>query len=251
MIGCLPRPMTQSNNCSLVDLLTRTQESSLSMPSTLKETGLKSLTQDKLKNWIFFLKALRKVKVQMMHQISYFGLKPIKELDNARALCMPYEGNTLDMIIILPNKKWPWSGLSCLDTMEKKTKTVDITQVLSGFDKVTVDLTIPKFKVQSTLSFIEPLKKMGITDVFDEELSNLSGIDAKGDLFVSLVIQKVFIEVNEEGAEASAATAVAVSVDVCYRPPPPPPEIFICNRPFYYSSLSNKRGDGIRDPIIT
>ena len=92
---------------------------------------------------------------------------------------------------------------------------------------------------------------MGITDVFDEELSNLSGIDAKGDLFVSLVIQKVFIEVNEEGAEASAATAVAVSVDVCYRPPPPPPEIFICNRPFYYSSLSNKRGDGIRDPIIT
>ena len=63
-------------------------------------------------------------------------------------------------------------------------------------------------------------------------------------MFVSLVIQKAFIEVNEEGAEASAATAVeVVSVDVCYRPPPPPPEIFICNRPFYY--MIRERSSGL------
>ena len=104
----------------------------------------------------------------MMHQISFFGLKTIKELDNARALCMPYKGNTLEMIIILPNKKWPWSGPSCLDSMEEKMKTVDMTQSGYGYRNVLIDLTIPKFKVESTLNFIEPLKKMGITDVFDE-----------------------------------------------------------------------------------
>ena len=79
------------------------------------------------------------------------------------------------------------------------------------FHKVEVDVSIPKFKVESTLDFVEPLKKMGITDVFDQKLSNLSGISAKGDLFVSLVIQKAFIEVHEEGAEASVAAASLVA----------------------------------------
>ena len=122
-------------------------------------------------------------------------------------------------------------------------KNVDLTQVMSGFDQVEVDLTIPKFKVQSTLNFIEPLKKMGITDVFDEELSNLSGINEKEDLFVSLVIQKAFVEVNEEGAESSAATAFRVKKGSSRFSKPPQPNMFICNRPFFY--MIRERSSGL------
>ena len=63
----------------------------------------------------------------MMWLITNFGLKTIEELDNARAVRMPYNGKALDMIVILPNKT---KGLYA---MEKKMKTVDMTQAMSGF----------------------------------------------------------------------------------------------------------------------
>lgn len=64
---------------------------------------------------------------------------------------------------------------------------------------------IPKFKIEYGGSQIEALKKMGITDVFDPEKANLSGISNEPS-FISSAVHKAVIDVNEHGTEAAAAT---------------------------------------------
>ena len=181
----------------------------------------------------FFVDSKTKVRVQMMRQKAKFGLKTIQELDNATALRMPYKGETLDMIIILPNEK------SSLNAVEEKMKTVDMTLALSEFfDGENVRTTIPKFKVESTLELNEPMKRIGVNDVFDIGSADLSGISGTKDLYVSLIVQKAFIEVNEEGAEAAAATGAVMMMRSMVIEPE-----FKCNRPFYY--MIRERSSGL------
>lgn len=180
----------------------------------------------------FFVDPKTTVKVPMMRQKAKFGLKTIKELDDATALRMPYKGETLDMILILPNEKVG------LDATEKKMQTIDLAPALADFyERGNVHTTIPNFKVESTLQLNEPMKMMGVTDVFDMGSADLSGISGKRDLFVSLVVQKAFIEVNEEGAEAAAATGAVMNMRSMVIDPE-----FLCNRPFYYMIRERSSG---------
>ena len=68
--------------------------------------------------------------------------------------------------------------------------------------------------------------------MFEAGKADFSGITDTKELFVSEVIQKAFIEVNEEGGEAAAATAVMFSRSAV-RSQPSPPE-FICDHPFLF-----------------
>lgn len=74
---------------------------------------------------------------------------------------------------------------------------------------------------------------MGASDAFSEGLADFSGISKPPhDLFISKVIHKAVVEVNEEGTEAAAATAVVMETKSIRIEPPP--EEFKCNRPFIF-----------------
>ena len=75
-----------------------------------------------------------------------------------------------------------------------------------------VTVFIPKFKMEANLDLKPPLEKVGVKEVFKRGAADLTGLtkNSSGELYVSDVIQKCVIKVNEEGSEASAATAVAV-----------------------------------------
>lgn len=74
--------------------------------------------------------------------------------------------------------------------------------------KAEVDLYLPKLKVEENYDLKSPLSSMGIQNAFDPGQADFTGMTAKKDLFISQVIHKAFVEVNEEGTEAAAATGV-------------------------------------------
>jgi len=107
------------------------------------------------------------------------------------------------MFIILPKKI---DGLADLEA-----KLAVNNEILNKIDELiyeeSVTVYMPKFKIETTLKMKDILVKLGIKDLFDESLADLSGIsDRKDNLHCSQVYHKCFIEVNEEGSEAAAAT---------------------------------------------
>lgn len=88
-------------------------------------------------------------------------------------------------------------------------------------------VNLPKFESSYSKKLNEILIAMGMDKAFDEYRSNFSKINPNARLFISEVIHKANITVNEEGSEAAAATAVGVM-------PTSGPPSFTLNRPFVY-----------------
>lgn len=76
--------------------------------------------------------------------------------------------------------------------------------------KAEVDLYLPKLKLEENYDLKSTLSSMGIRNAFDPVQADFTGMSVKKDLFISNVIHKAFVEVNEEGTEAAAATGVLV-----------------------------------------
>jgi serpin B len=75
-----------------------------------------------------------------------------------------------------------------------------------------VHLGLPKFKFDYALSPVDALRALGMTDAFNPAAADFSGIDAARDLFISNILHKAFVAVDEIGTEAAAATAVVIDV---------------------------------------
>lgn len=142
---------------------------------------------------------------------------------NAKFIEIPYKGNSISMVIILPDE------VNGLAEVEKKIKSINLNDILSHGYEQEVKLFLPKFKIESKINLNTPLKKIGLTDMFSD-YANFSGI-VDEQVAVSKVVQKAFIEVNEEGSEAAAATGVYVRPLSSFWSPPEPIE-FRINRPF-------------------
>ena len=103
--------------------------------------------------------------------------------------------------------------------------------------RVPIRVFLPKFKMTSRFSLKETLSKMGMPLAFDVGGSaDFSGISSRGDLFLSDVVHKAFVEVNEEGTEAAAATGVMVAATAMA----PRPIEFRADHPFVFLIKDNK-----------
>lgn len=72
---------------------------------------------------------------------------------------------------------------------------------------IDVHVHLPKFKMENSYDLKSDLSGLGLQDIFDSGKADLSGMSGSQDLFLSEIVHKSFIEVNEEGTEAAAATA--------------------------------------------
>ncbi|KAJ6664524.1 hypothetical protein lerEdw1_007181 [Lerista edwardsae] len=159
---------------------------------------------------IFRLSKKEKKTVKMMFLKKKFPLGYIQEC-KCRVLELPYKGKELSMIILLPDDIEDNStGLEQLTkhlTLEKLQEWTHPTKMYSNSE---VYVHLPRFKLEESYDLKSHLSALGLLDVFDSGKANLSGMSGARDLFVSKIVHKSFIEVNEEGTEAAAATAVAV-----------------------------------------
>ncbi|EMP36655.1 Leukocyte elastase inhibitor [Chelonia mydas] len=72
---------------------------------------------------------------------------------------------------------------------------------------IDVHVHLPKFKMENSYDLKSDLSGLGLQDIFDSGKADLSGMSGSQGLFLSEIVHKSFIEVNEEGTEAAAATA--------------------------------------------
>ncbi|KOX72798.1 Antitrypsin [Melipona quadrifasciata] len=160
--------------------------------------------------------------VPTMYREGYYKYGELPDL-NARFVVLPYKGNELSMVIILPNE------IEGLLDVQKKLQNVSLTNILNQGIEEEIRLHLPKFKVESKMILNDNLIKMGLSDAFTAS-ANFSGI-CNENLAIDTVVQKAFIEVNEEGTEAAAATGLSVRPLSSFWSPPKPIEFHV-NRPF-------------------
>ena len=158
----------------------------------------------------------------MMYQKGTFDYG---ESDMIQVLQMPYKGDDLAMMIVLPKPDFTF------DEFEKKFVENHFSAIASASrKKIEVEVFLPKFKVTcGTLELKDILREMGMKDAFSNA-ADFSGMTGKRDLHISNVMHKAFVEVNEEGTEAAAATAVIMPASM---PPGEPIEI-TADRPFIF-----------------
>jgi len=169
-----------------------------------------------------------KVDSPMMNQTADFKYMQARYF---QALELPYIDEELSMIIFLPKK---FDGLR---DFEKTLTTENLSKWLARLRKRKVVVSVPKFKETCQFRLADVLKSMGMTDAFLGK-ADFSGMNGKRDLFISAVIHKAFVDVNEEGTEAAAATAVVGVTAV--RPEEIP--VFRADHPFLFLIRDNDSG---------
>ncbi len=179
----------------------------------------------------FFVTPSDAQKVPMMNRsdASLFA-----EVDGVKLLQLPYGDETFSMLLILPQEK---DGLAKL---ESQLSIESLKQWQQGIrNESEVRVSIPKFKSESAFELSSVLKSLGVQKAFDEGQADFTNIAAAERLFISQVIHKSFVDVNEAGTEAAAATAVIMATASAPVEPKEPPT-FIADHPFVYLIKDNR-----------
>jgi serine protease inhibitor len=170
----------------------------------------------------------KKEKVPMMHQTGEFRFFANEEL---KVLEMPYAGDNLSMVLFLPVKK------DGLPELEKQLTSENADKWLGGLHKVKdLQVAVPKFKMESEFKLNDVLGSLGMKLPFDALKADFSGMTGQTGLFLSAVVHKAFVEVNEEGTEAAAATGAVVAV----RSAPVQRPTFVADHPFVFAIRDTK-----------
>jgi serpin B len=135
--------------------------------------------------------------VPVMSQTESFGYFEGNEFI---AVELPYDGMELSMLAVLPEK-------GMFDQVQDELSEELVQTITGGFQYRPVALSMPKFEFDSDLSLADTLAAMGMPAAFGGA-ADFSGMTGECDLFISDVIHKAFVSVDEAGTEAAAATAV-------------------------------------------
>lgn len=157
--------------------------------------------------------------------------------DGYEGVELPYRGNSMRFIALKPTSGTVRELLAALDLS-------DFSGYDDGTGNVKVRLSLPKFEVECFSDMTDTLKDIGIPSAFDENAADFSnmGTSQNGDpLYISQVIQKAKVIVDEEGTEAAAATAVITTEATAFMPEPDPIELKF-DEPFLYMILDTEYG---------
>jgi len=194
-----------------------------------KASWLHPFEKDATRPGPFTLPDAQTIQVPMMHQSEHFRYG---DGEGCQAVELPYKGG-LAMVVLLP-KAGTFAGFEQQLTGERLEK------ILGQMNRDReVELTLPKFKYDASLSLAKTLAAMGMPTAFGMA-ADFSGMDGEKDLFISAVIHKAMVAVDEAGTEAAAATAVVMELKSA--PMPSQPVVMKVDRPFIFLIRDSETG---------
>lgn len=162
--------------------------------------------------------------VSFMNQSTRF---PYGEWNDWQVLNLPYRGGRLAMAVLLPQET------GALPTLEEGFDLGGaMTFVRDGLETRQVQVKLPRFRSELSTGLNQVLQSMGMQTAFGLQ-ADFSGMSGNDELYLSSVVHKAFIEVDEEGTEAAAATAAIMAVKSIILEPEDVVE-FQATHPFMY-----------------
>ncbi|XP_041505260.1 serpin B12 isoform X1 [Microtus oregoni] len=158
----------------------------------------------------FSLSENEKKTVKMMNQKGKFRIGFIEELQ-AQILEMKYTMGKLSMLVLLPSCSK--DNVKSLKELENKISHEKIMSWSSSenMPEESVAISFPQFIMEDSYDLNSILQDMGIKDIFDETKADLSGMSKSPNLYLSKIIHKSFVEVDEMGTEAAAASGAVTA----------------------------------------
>ena len=141
-------------------------------------------------------------EVDTMRQIESFLYYEDK---NVQAIQLRFLEDFMSAIIILPAE-----GTDINKYINTLSNSKDYDKIMEGFDYARVDLQLPKFEVRFSENLNQILKDLGMFNAFNADSADFSGLRDEGGLFISKVIHKTYLKVNEDGTEAAAVTGITM-----------------------------------------
>ena len=183
----------------------------------------------------FFVEQNERRPVYMMHGRFNATSGDNLELD-CKVLRLPFVGEKLEMVFLLPN------DVTGLSRLEKHLTMASFQHAITGLRMHDTLIQIPKFVIESEYDLIPILTRIGITEIFDSSMVDFTNmvspqLNSQG-VYVSDARHKTYVEVNEEGSEAAASTTIVVSRESAM----PPPFSFVADHPFLFVIRENDTG---------
>lgn len=154
-----------------------------------------------------------------------------------QVLELPYKGEELSMLLLLPDKRYPIN--MDIGTLEKSLTAEKFSEYRKSLRETRVDVYIPKFKLETKYFLNKTFAEMGMPTAFSAG-ADFSGMNGRGGIWITSLIHQAFVKVNEEGTEAAAATAVVMGKGFSI---PPKPQIFRADHPFIFIIQERKTGN--------
>jgi serpin B len=232
------RWVEQQTNDKIKDLLkpgTITKKTDLVLTNAIyfKGSWTEAFKKELTKEEEFQIDSTRKKTIPFMNRsarLRYF------ENEELQYLQLPYKGHDLVMEIILPRTGIQYAAV------EQKLTSKAIAEYTQQAETQEVEVSLPKFKAESEFELGSTLSEMGMPLVFDKSKANFRGmrkLKSDENIYISKVIHKAFVDVNEEGTEAAAATAVVIAMTESMAAAP---KIFKANHPFIFFIRHLKSG---------
>ena len=142
------------------------------------------------------------VEVQMMNQRANLNYM---RAEGYQAVELPYMDSSMAMYVLLPDA-------GNFEAFEQALDGNLLQDVREGLQWTSVELSLPKFNIESAFGLNETLQAMGMVDAFDPDLADFTGMTPERELYITDVIHKAYVNVDEKGTEAAAATGVVVGI---------------------------------------
>lgn len=169
-------------------------------------------------------------QANFMNQTSHFGYT---DTGSAQILEMRYADTGVAFDVLLPKTT---GGLA---ELEKSLTFEKLTGWLGNLNDGNIQVSLPKFRAESTFSLSKALSAMGMPAAFTDK-ADFSGIDPKQRLAISEVVHKAFVDVAEQGTEAAAATGITMRAMSARMPEPV--VVFRADHPFLFLIRDTRTG---------